>query len=246
MARLPRYFVPDQPQHVIQRGNNREPIFAADADYRFYLECPREAARKWELAIHAYVLMTNHVHVLATPSTEMSLPKTLQSVGRRYVQYFNHYYGRTGTLWEGRYRATIIDSERYLMTCSRYIELNPVRAGMVRRPGAYTWSSYRCNALGRRDALLREHPAYRRLGATPAARQQAYRALFGIGIATAELASIRDATNKGWALGNDRFRERIESLTQRRAMPRPRGRRAEADQLEHVAAVDCANNGRER
>ncbi|MCA1806592.1 MAG: transposase, partial [Actinobacteria bacterium] len=131
MARLPRYFVPGQPLHIIQRGNNREPIFASDDDYRFYLDCLIDAADQHGLAVHAYVLMTNHVHLLATPDTDTSVGKTLQSVGRRYVQYFNHTNQRTGTLWEGRYKATLIDSEAYLLTCMRYIELNPARAGMV-------------------------------------------------------------------------------------------------------------------
>lgn len=139
MARLPRYFMEGQPQHAIQRGNNRAPVFGAEDDYRFYLECLQEAAVRHGCAIHAYVLMTNHVHLLVTPETEGSLPKTLQSVGRRYVQYFNYTYGRTGTLWEGRYRATVIDSEHYLLTCMRYIELNPVRAGMVPQPEGYRW-----------------------------------------------------------------------------------------------------------
>ena len=127
MARLPRLYLPDQPLHVIQRGNNRDLIFAADADYQFYLRCLQEAADTHALTVHAYVLMTNHVHLLVTPATESSLSKTLQSIGRRYVQYFNFTYQRTGTLWEGRYKSTLIDSERYLLTCMRYIEMNPAR-----------------------------------------------------------------------------------------------------------------------
>ena len=130
MARLPRYFVQGQPQHLIQRGNNRSPIFASDDDFDFYLDCLWEAAQLNGCSVHAFVLMSNHVHILATPTTALSLPKVLQSVGRRYVQYFNRAYRRTGTLWEGRYRATVIDSERYLLSCMRDIELNPVRAGM--------------------------------------------------------------------------------------------------------------------
>ena len=148
MARLPRYVIPGQPQHIIQRGNNRQVIFAAEADYRFFRDALVEAAAGHRLAIHAYVWMTNHVHLLATPAFEDSISKTLQSVGRRYVQYFNYTYKRSGTLWEGRYRATVVDSERYLLTLMRYIELNPVRAGMVAAPQDYPWSSYRRNALG--------------------------------------------------------------------------------------------------
>jgi putative transposase len=224
MARLPRIFVEGEPQHVIQRGNNREPIFGADADYSVYLRFLRKAAEEWDLAIHAYVLMTNHVHLLASPAMAQSLPKTLQSVGRRYVQYFNHTYGRTGTLLEGRYRATVIDSEAYLLTCMRYIELNPVRAGMVPRPGDYAWSSYRANAQGEDDPTVQPHTLYRRMGRSPQERQAAYRYLFRGQLAKGDVDVIREATNKAWALGNDRFRARIEALAGRRTTPLPRGR----------------------
>ncbi len=224
MARLPRLFMPGQPIHVIQRGNNREPIFAAEEDYSFYLECLAKAATEQGLAIHAYVLMTNHVHLLATPESEGSLPKTMQSVGRRYVQYFNHTYQRTGTLWEGRYKSTLIQSERYLLTCMRYIELNPMRAAMVDHPGDYPWSSYRANARGEKNALLTPHLIYRRLGAAPEARQKAYRELFRVQIGKEELEAIRNATNKAWVLGEGRFREKVEALSQRRAAPLPKGR----------------------
>ena len=226
MARLHRYSLPGVPQHVIQRGNNRQPIFAAEADYRAYLDWLKQAADQHGLAIHAYVLMTNHVHLLVTPEREESIGKALQSLGRRYVQYFNHTHGRTGTLWEGRYRATVVQAEDYLLTCSRYIELNPVRAGMVKSPAHYRYSSYRHNAQGRKDPLLIEHEVYRRLGRTIAARCDAYRALFHGAVAEAALDEIREATNKGWALGHDRFRDRIEHLAARRAAPLPRGRPA--------------------
>ena len=224
MARLPRYFVKDQPQHVIQRGNNRQPIFADNTDYTFYLECLRAAAEHQGLAIHSYVLMTNHAHLLVTPETEHSIGKTLQSLGRRYVQYFNYTYGRTGTLWEGRYKATLIDSDRYFLTCMRYIELNPVRAGMVKHPGDYAWSSYAANAWGADNALVTSHPTYRQLGRSHADRQSAYRQLFRTEIGVNELEGIRQATNTGWVLGNDRFREKIEQLSGRRSSPKPRGR----------------------
>jgi putative transposase len=196
-ARLKRYFVPDQPQHVIQRGNNREPTFAAAADYQFYLDVLREASERHGLQIHAYVLMTNHVHLLATPESPSSLPKTLQSLGRRYVQYFNYTYGRTGTLWEGRYRATVIDTERYLLTCMRYVELNPVRAGMVTRPGEYRWSSYHRNGDGASDPLVGDHDLYRRLGRTIEQRCAAYRRLFRSQLPKADLEAIREATHSG-------------------------------------------------
>ena len=205
MARPARYFLEGQPQHLIQRGNIREPIFVVDDVYRFYLECLQKAAERHGCAIHAYVLMTNHTLLLATPETESSRPKTMQSVGRRYVQYFNFTYSRTGTLWEGRYKATIIDSEAYLLTCMRYIELNPLRAGMVKDPSDYPWSSYGVNALGVHDKLCMPHSLYERIGRNADERQAGYRELFRKQISEIELDAIREATNKAWALGNDRF-----------------------------------------
>ena len=225
MARLPRYFVSHQPLHIIQRGNNREPIFAADDDYRFYLDCLHEAAKREGMLLHAYVLMTNHVHLLATPEQANSLSRTLQSVGRRYVQYFNYTYDRTGTLWEGRYKATLIDSEAYLLTCMRYIELNPVRAqGMVKHPADYPWSSYRANAQGEMQEMLTPHALYRRLGRTDSERQSAYRQLFRAQLSKGDIEAIREATNKAWVLGSDRFKAKMESLSGRRTAPLPRGR----------------------
>ena len=182
---------------MIQRGNNRELIFVGRDDYLFYLECLQDAAKRYELSIHAYVLMTNHVHLLASPKTKESIPKTLQSVGRRYVQYFNYTYERTGTLWEGRYKSTVIDSDRYLLTCMRYIELNPVRAGMMKHPREYPWSSYAANADGKEKKLLTQHALYRLLGTNAAERQSAYRQLFRATIGKAVLEALREATNKG-------------------------------------------------
>ena len=229
MPRLPRYVLPGVPQHIIQRGNNRQPIFAADDDYVAYLEWLKQAAEQYGLHIHAYVLMTNHVHLLATPIAADSVGKTLQSLGRHYVQYFNFSYGRTGTLWEGRYRATVVDAESYFLACSRYIELNSLRAAMVEAPGAYRWSSYRCNALGEEDGLVMEHDLYRRLGCSAEQRQSAYRALFQHAVADDLLGTIRDATNKGWALGDEHFRTKVEAMTVRRATPLSRGRAKRID-----------------
>ena len=178
MARLPRIVMPGQPQHVIVRGNNRSEIFRAEADYGFYLEKLKAACDKHGCQIHAYILMTNHVHLLITPKTGQSLAKTLQMLGRYYVQYYNFSYKRTRTLWEGRYKSTLIDSESYLLTCMRYIELNPVRAGMVSHPSEYRWSSYHCNARGQTDDLVTTHLEYRRLAKMAEARQAAYRLLF--------------------------------------------------------------------
>ena len=233
MARQPRFFALGEAQHVIQRGNNREPIFAVEEDYRFYLDCLGEAARKHGLSVHAYVLMTNHVHLLVTPEHEESLPRALQSVGRHYVQYFNYTYQRTGTLWEGRYRATVIDGERYLLTCMRYIELNPVRARMVEHPSDYPWSSFAANAQGESDVLLTNHELYRRLGRSDGERQARYRQLFRAQLSKADVEALRDATNKAWALGNERFRRRIEDLSGRRSAPLPKGRPAKAVQVDN-------------
>jgi len=227
MARLPRYALPGQPQHIIQRGNNRQVIFAADADYQFFRDALVEAAIKHRLAIHAYIWMTNHVHLLATPELDDSVSKVFQSVGRRYVQYFNVTYRRSGTLWEGRYRATVVDSERYLLTLMRYIELNPVRAGLVAHPRDYVWSSYRYNALGESGSnaeWIRPHAEHLRLGRTAADRQSAYRQLFRAAVSGGDLAEIRDCTHKGWALGGERFRQQVEVRAQRRAAPMGVGR----------------------
>jgi putative transposase len=227
VARLPRDVIPGQPQHIIQRGNNRQVIFAADADYQFFRDALVEAAAKQGLALHAYVWMTNHVHLLATPEFDHSISKVFQSVGRRYVQYFNFTYRRSGTLWEGRYRATVVDSERYLLTLMRYIELNPVRAARVAHPEDYPWSSHRPNAHGESGLnadWLTAHEEYLRLGRSERDRQTAYQQLFLAAIADNDLAQIRECTHKGWALGGERFREQIEALGQRRAGSKGVGR----------------------
>ncbi|WP_372720524.1 transposase [Immundisolibacter sp.] len=223
MARWPRIVVPGQPLHIIQRGNNRQPCFFADDDYHFYLASLKDAADRFGCRIHAYVLMTNHVHLLLTPDSVKAPSLTLQSVGRHYVRYVNTVYQRSGTLWEGRYKSTLIDSERYLLTCSRYIELNPLRARMVEDPGAYRWSSYRFNADGFPDALVLLHPLYERLGDDPASRRAAYRALFSTPVDDRELDTIRDATQTGTVLGHDRFRGEIENALQRRLHRQPHG-----------------------
>lgn len=221
MARLPRYVLPGQPQHVIQRGNNRCAMFAAPVDRKVFLDCLTTACTSHSCHVHAYVLMTNHVHMLMTPQTPAGIGKVMQSLGRRYVRYFNDTYRRSGTLWEGRYRATLIDSEAYLFTCYRYIELNPVRAGLVAGPADYPWSSYGANALGRRDALVRPHARYSALGAGAESRRSAYRALFLDAIDEATLRRIRESTHTGWALGDDRFRLEITKRLNRRAYPAP-------------------------
>jgi putative transposase len=177
--------------------------------------------------MHSYAWMTNHIHLLATPAYEDSISKTFQSAGRKYVQYFNFTYHRSGTLWEGRYRATVVDTEHYFLRVMRYIEQNPVRAGMVSHPRDYPWSSHRKYAYGDDGANLNwliEHDEYLKLGRDAAARKVAYRELFRSEIESDVLASIRDCTHKGWALGDTRFREEISGLSDRRAAPAARGR----------------------
>ncbi len=160
MPRRPRLFLPDQPQHVVVRGHNRDPILARHEDFRFLYQCLRDAAGRHAMAIHAWVFMHNHIHLLVTPRDEDSLPATMQSLGRRYAQYFNRTYHRSGSLWEGRYKASLVDTERYLLACYRYIELNPVRAGIARQPEDYPYSSYHANALGKPDGLVAPHQVY--------------------------------------------------------------------------------------
>ncbi len=238
MARLPRFVIPGQPQHIIQRGNNRQAIFAEETDFRFFQGVLVAAAAENQLSIHAYVWMTNHIHLLATPETAYSISKVFQSAGRRYVGYFNGKYGRSGTLWEGRYRATVVDTEHYLLAVMRYIELNPVRAGMVSAPGDYPWSSYRYHARGESGLnadWLMPHREYLRLGPGPLERQAAYRAVCQEVIPDEDLAEIRACSHKGWALGSERFKGEIEKRGQRRAVSkgvgRPRTRKILSQQI---------------
>jgi len=227
MPRPPRAFLPGFPQHLIQRGNNRTAIFGADEDYGFYLESLLAVSRRYDVAIHAYVLMTNHVHLLVTPAYRDSLARLMQALGRRYVRFFNAKYQRSGTLWEGRFRACLIDTDRYVLGCYRYIELNPVRANMVSRPNEYRWSSYRVHAGGDSSRLITKHPLYLALGATDDERQAAYRHLYEVEIDETEGANqeqIRTATNKGWVLGSGEGRDAAEVQAGRPLPPLPRGR----------------------
>jgi len=230
MARLPRLYFPGCAQHVIQRGNNRDACFYTSADYKTYLAFLKEAADQYQVGIHAFVFMTNHVHLLVTASNEQGVSRMMQTLGRRYVRYFNFTHRRTGTLWEGRYKSTLVDAEDYLLTVYRYIELNPVRARMVSHASEYPWSSYQSNAIGKPIQLLTPHTLYLGLGKTDAERQEAYTSLFWGTMPERELTAIRDATNKGWVLGNDRFKAQIEAKTGRRTIPLGRGgdRRSEA------------------
>ncbi|MCA0199979.1 MAG: transposase [Proteobacteria bacterium] len=220
----------DQPLHVIQRGNNKSRIFFTRDDATSFLGWLGDAAERYGLSIHAYVLMPNHIHLLASPQDAESLPRTMQSVGRRYVRYLNRRIERSGTLWEGRYRATIVDTDAYFLRVARYIELNPVRAALSPDPAAYRWSSHRANALGNADPLVTPHALYLSLGPDATARAESYAALFAAPLSDDVLAAIRGATNRGWALGDEAFQERMSAAGGRRAKPRAKGRtRANAD-----------------
>ncbi len=224
MARLPRYYIKNQPQHIIQRGINGQDIFLNDEDYLNYYQWLQIAADYNKLKIHAYILMPNHVHLLASPGHETSISKTLQSLGRNYVQYFNNNHDSSGTLWEGRYRATVLDSKDYLLTCSRYIETNGVRNKLAKHPKEHYWSSYGHNAQGEEDPLISEHRVYKALGKTEKERNKAYRALFRKKMSAEQESLIHDSTMKGWALGDSKFLARIEKTSNRRTQPLPRGR----------------------
>jgi putative transposase len=224
MARLPRLTIPGYPHHVIQRGNNRQPIFATDEDYRELLALLEEHARAAGVAVHAYVLMSNHVHLLATPETADGIPQMMQAVGRRYVRFFNRRQARTGTLWEGRYRSTIIQAERYLLACMVYIDLNPVRAGMVDAPESYPWSSHGHYVSGRPDRLVTPHPIWWELGNTPFAREAAYRELVHAGLSGAQQQALTDSALRGWALGDAAYVADLQRRTERRVSMAKAGR----------------------
>lgn len=224
MPRLPRIDLPGIPQHVVQRGNDRRPCFFQPIDHVRYLDELRTAATRSGCAIHAYVLMTNHVHLLVTPGAVGQVGAMTQALGRRYVRYVNDRYGRTGTLWEGRYKACPVQSDAHLLRCYRYIELNPVRAAMVAAPGEHAWSSYAANALGARDALVTPHPQYLALGSDEAVRLPVYRAWVAEAVTPEELETIRNRLQRQHALGTDRFTAMIEEQLGRSVRPGRIGR----------------------
>lgn len=224
MARLPRLVVPHQPHHVIQRGNDQQLIFRDDEDHQRFLGWLKDAARECGVAIHAYVLMPNHVHLLATPATNEGLAQMMQRVGRYYVPWFNHKHLRYGGLFQGRFRTSLIDSDRYFMVCSRYIELNPVRAQMTAEPLAYTWSSYAHHAGVRPDPLITDHALYWALGNTPFQREAAYIAMVEEGVSREELLRVNFSVLKGWPLGSEEFKADVQHKAQRQVLPARRGR----------------------
>jgi putative transposase len=231
MPRRPRIHIDGVPLHIVQRGHNRGACFFDDQDRHAYLGWLRDALQHERCQLHAYVLMTNHVHLLLTPEHATSVPRLIISVGRRYVQYINNAYGRTGTLWDSRYKSSLVQAETYLLVCQRYIELNPVRAGMVSDPGDYPWSSYRANAFGQANAVLSPHPLYIALAADDASRRGVYRDLFRTALGDAPLSDLRMALNQDQPIGNSRFYTEIEAMTGQRRELRKRGRpRKKADE----------------
>ena len=224
MPRRSRITLSGVPMHIIQRGNNRQACFFADEDYLAYLRWLGEYAKQSGCAIHAYVLMTNHVHLLLTPRRADSAGELMKRLGQRYVQYINRTYERSGTLWEGRFRSCLTQEEDYLLSCYRYIELNPVRAGIVAHPAEYRWSSYRANAQGEKNKLIKAHALYAALGKDGDQRRAAYRELFRYDLDPGVIDELRRATNGNYALGSPRFQAQIEAAVGRRAVPGKSGR----------------------
>ncbi|WP_425641979.1 transposase [Marinomonas gallaica] len=228
MARLPRLCPIGIPQHIIQRGNNRQVCFAREDDFITYTHWLTEYAEQFQVKVHAWVFMTNHVHLLATPMIQNGISLMMQALGRRYVRYFNYTYQRTGTLWEGRFKSCVICAEEYFFICQSYIELNPVRANMVAHPIDYKWSSYQFHAqesLELQSGLWQPHELYLKLSRQQRTRAKRYQALFKYHIPEEELGRIRNATQSDMALGDDRFKEEIKALTGRRVTPKKRGRK---------------------
>lgn len=224
MARLARLVIPHQQHHVIQRGNAGTVIFRDAADHTVFLDWLKQAAKLFEVAIHAYVLMPDHLHLLLTPANEAGLGRMMQWLGRHYVPYFNRKYQRSGTLWQGRYRATVIESSAYFVPCSIYIEGNPLRAGLVQDLLDYSWSSYRHHVGLHIDPLITDHNCYWALGNTPFQREAAYRENVELGLSSRQVNEITQATTKGWMLGSSQFKIEMSKLTERRVEPVRRGR----------------------
>jgi putative transposase len=223
MARWPRQVLPGVPMHLVHRGNNRATTFRDRTDFEFYRESLSEASTRAHCAIHAYSLMSNHVHLLLTPEDPNGPARLMQALGSRYVRFANARHARSGTLWEGRYRSSLVGSPRYLLACSRYIDLNPVRAGMTGAPEEYPWSSNRHLAFGVPDGLVTLHPVYRDLGANPQARQATYRALCRCALDADTVDQIRRNTNNGSALGPLRFLAQVAEVIQRPSSRQPHG-----------------------
>lgn len=224
MPRQPRLVVAGYPHHIILRGNNRSAVFYDDKDRRFFLACLKEAKEKTNSKIYAYCLMTNHVHLLVEPSTKEGLAEMMQSLGRKYVQYINQTHKRTGTLWEGRFKSSVISKDEYFLACCRYIELNPLRAKIAQNPADYPWSSFKLKTEGKNNNILDEDAFYLDLGDTQKQRQLSYQSLFLDDISAEELNLIRNRTQKCGIIGNIEFVNKVSKLVGRDIFLRQRGR----------------------
>jgi putative transposase len=224
MPRRARLILPNSPLHIVQRGHNRQPCFFADDDYRYFLYWLKKYAENYHADVHAYVVMTNHIHLLLSSADPSSPSGFMKALAQRYTQYVNWTYARCGTLWQGRYYSCLVQNDDYLLACYRYIESNPVRAGMVAHPSAYRWSSYRANAHGEADGVLKPHSCYEGLAQDADKRQAAYRALFDAELDDDQLALLRKATRANAVYGNDCFVEQVENALARRIVPGKRGR----------------------
>jgi putative transposase len=224
MARLPRLVVPQHPHHIVQFGVDRQLIFREAADYLSFLNWLRDAAKLYKVALHAYVLMPTHVHLLATPDDAEGLARMMQWIGRHYVPYFNRKYARSGTLWAGRFKATVIEASLYFITCCRFLELNPVRAGTVGDALDYPWSSYAHHIGVKSNPLITDHPLYWALGNTPFEREAEYRKMAEQVLTSLELQNLQSSFNKGWALGSETFKADLEKQLNRQVRPEKRGR----------------------
>ena len=218
---------------ILSSGATTDPPASYPDDYHFYLKVLNEATQKYHCRLHAYVLMTNHVHLLLTGTQSGAVSSLMQALGRRYVRYVNTTYRRTGTLWEGRFTSSIVESERYVLTCSRYLELHPVRAGLVGEPGEYIWSSYRYHALGEWNGRIQDHEVYLALGSTVAPRCQAYQALVHERLSDPDVQAIRDHVNKGCVLGSARFQDALEVMLKRRVKIRSVGKPRKQNEGDH-------------
>ena len=238
MARQPRLIVPDVALHIVQRGVNREDCFRGDADRLVYLALLRDSSAATGCGIHAYCLMTNHVHLLVTPSRVTAPAALIYRVGQRYVPYFNRRYARTGTLWEGRFKSCLVESPRYVLACHRYIEMNPVRAGMVDVPADYPWSSHAGNVGAMEDKLLTPHAEFVALGRDLASRRAAYLGLFGLPHDDAMLNAIRSSTVGGYPLVGSELKARLASSSERSLEPGKPGPRCAATRENDVITGD--------
>jgi putative transposase len=224
MARLPRLIIPSQPHHVVQGGSNGQPIFVDEADYLTFLTWLRAGAKQFKVAVHAYVLMPHQLQLLVTPADENGLGQMMQWIGRYYVPYFNQKYGRSGTLWQGRYKTSPIDPPNYLLQCSLYIELAPLRAGLAEKAVDYIWSSFCHHAGVRPDGVIVDHALFWALGNTPFDREAHYLALAEAGLSSQQLKVIEQAVLKGWPLGSEQFKQALQNKMKRQVLPAKRGR----------------------